>query len=179
MGDDFFEDQPVEAPSEKKTPQKKSGSTKKAQSSKAAGKGGGAQDKPAVEAVIPQSVDLVWTVAFVVVAFVVGFFVRGIFEPAPMVSSGLSENFNTSPSVEGLQPPPALTEEQAQQGMPQGHPSTGGESTQSGTAAPDGFMPPGSEGGMGDMKSDVPATGGLSGEGQSVEVPPDKKDGSP
>jgi hypothetical protein len=179
MGDDFFEDQPVEAPSEKKTPQKKSGSIKKAQPSKATGKGSGAQDKPAVEAGIPQSVDLVWTVAFVVVAFVVGFFVRGIFEPATTATPGLSETFNTSPSVEGLQQAPALTEEQAQQGIPQGHPSIGGETTQSGTAAPDGFMPPGSEGGMGDLKSDVPAAGDLPSGGQSVEVPPDKKDGSP
>ncbi|HCG99252.1 MAG: hypothetical protein A2074_00315 [Candidatus Aquicultor primus] len=181
MGDDFFEEQPVEAPSAKKTPQKKSGSAKKAQPGKATGKGGGAQDKPAVEAGIPQSVDLVWTVAFVVVAFVVGFFVGRIFMPETTASPALSDTFNTAPSVQGEQSAPALTEEQAQQGVPQGHPSLGGETTQSGgaPAAPDGFMPPGSEGGMGDLKSDVPAAGDVTGEGQSVEVPPDKKDGSP
>jgi hypothetical protein len=178
MGDDFFEDQPVEAPSAKKTPQKKSGSAKKAQPGKATGKGGGAQDKPAVEAGIPQSVDLVWTVAFVVVAFVVGFFVRGIFEPAPTVSTGLSDTFNTAPSVQQEQSAPPLSEDQAQQGIPQGHPSIGGETTQSGGVS-DGFMPAGTGGGMGDAKSDVPAAGDLTGKGQSVEVPPDKKDGSP
>ncbi|MBS3909142.1 MAG: hypothetical protein KGZ93_05905 [Actinobacteria bacterium] len=182
MGDDFFEDQPVEAPSEKKTPQKKSGSAKKAQASKATGTGGGAQDNPAVETGIPQSVDLVWTVAFVVVAFVAGFFIRGVFMPATTASPGLSETFNTAPGAQGMpqggQSAPALSEDQVQQGIPQGHPDIGGETTPSG-AAPDGFMPPGGKGGMGDVKSDVPATGDLSGDGQSVEVPPDKKDGSP
>ncbi|MDP2210824.1 MAG: hypothetical protein Q8J63_03675 [Candidatus Aquicultor sp.] len=180
MGDDFFEEQPVEAPSAKKTSQKKSGSAKKAQPGKATGKGGGAQDKPAVEAGIPQSVDLVWTVAFVVVAFVVGFFVGRIFMPETTASPALSDTFNTAPSVQGEQsaPAPALTEEQAQQGVPQGHPSLGGETTQSGGVS-DGFMPAGTGGGMGDLKSDVPATGDLTGGGQSVDVPPDKKDGSP
>lgn len=175
MGDDFFEDQPVEAPSEKKTPQKASDTVKKSQPNKSAAKSTKPQAKaPAAKPAAsdqPLKIDVVWVAAFVVVAFVAGFFVRGLFITPATTTPSVNDSFTNIPGAQGGQTAPPLEEGQLQEGLPQGHPSIGGETTQSG-AAP---TAPGGSGGMGNIQSDVPASGPLTNDGQSVEVPEGQK----
>lgn len=150
--------------------------------------------KPAVAektstSAIPQQVDLMWTVAIAVVMFVLGFFVNSLFAaPQPGTTAPPTSSL-TSPEagVPGATTAPTLSQDQLEGGLPQGHPDinggASGESTQSSSqgagSAPsdDGFtnVPGGADNGsMGGKTSDVPASGSLGQDDQSVEVPAGK-----
>ncbi|HZD60588.1 MAG TPA: hypothetical protein VE439_09085 [Anaerolineae bacterium] len=174
MGDKFFDDQAKGTPSKSKTPNKSGKAAKKSPASKASKPGVKAAAKAPAKAKsseglnTPQQVDVIWTVALVVVAFVIGFFARGIIMPA--TTNSTSDISTLAPGTSGNvsnNSAPALSQEELQNGqLPEGHPGIGGETTQSSdtTVAP----PSGSE--MGHGKSDVPASGPLQEGGQSVGV---------
>jgi hypothetical protein len=113
LSDDFFEEE--ETPKVKRTSKK---TAKKAVSEKAK------KQSAEVQSVIPQQVDLTWTIALVVVAFVVGFLIRGLFIPAGASYRSPTQGFNPPG---GGQYAPALTPEQMEKGeLPAGHPPIGG-----------------------------------------------------
>jgi len=186
MGGDFFEEEVKETPSKSEAPKESSKTAKKPSTGKTAKSGAKAaattpaKDQSLEGISIPQQVDVIWAVALVVVAFVVGFFVRGLFLPAATITP--ADNISTfAPGAPSGAPgsAPALTEDQVQGGLPQGHPNIGGEPGQSGDepdqSGGDPAAPSGS--GMGNIKSDVPSAGPLVEGGQSVDVEdPDKKE---
>jgi len=91
---------------------------------------------------LPEKVDLIWTIAFVVAAFVLGFFIHGLLSPGqtatPVLNSAQSGAMGTGNA-------PVLTPQQMQSGqLPPGHPDIGGQpsrqstqpSTQTGSSSP-------------------------------------------
>ncbi len=114
MGDDFFEEEQEPKPTPKQT--KKSAPKTKKETPNVAKKIVAKKSESQSPITLPQSVDLTWAVALVVVAFVVGFLVRGLFIPATSVTA------NTGLTGTGVQAP-ELTPEQIQGGLPAGHPA--------------------------------------------------------
>jgi hypothetical protein len=113
LSDDFFEEEEVA-----KGKQASKKVAKKAVSKRAKKQSG------EVQAVIPQQVDLTWTIALVVVAFVVGFLIRGLFTPAGASYESPTQGLNPPP---GGQYAPALPPEQLEKGeLPAGHPPISG-----------------------------------------------------
>jgi len=177
LADDISKDKEQDAPKTSKAPKQSSKPAKKPASSGV--KKAVAKPAPANvtnELGLPQKVDFMWTVAFVVVAFVLGFFIRGLFMPSDSGSAISSTNnaagsFSNSGASGGTGAAPALTEDQLNSSngqLPTGHPNINGTSTQ--TSAPPAALSSGANGVMGNTKSDVPAAGNLQPGGQSVEV---------
>ncbi|MHB8842707.1 MAG: hypothetical protein ACYC56_13150 [Candidatus Aquicultor sp.] len=171
MTDDISKDKDQNAPEASKAPKQSNKPAKKPASSGA--KKTVAKPVPANvtnELGLPQKVDFMWTVAFVVVAFVLGFFIRGLFLPADS-GSAISTTNSISGDVSGSGAngaAPALTEDQLNSQLPTGHPNINNTSPQ--TSTPPAASSSGASGALGNVKSDVPATGGLDPTGQSVEV---------
>ncbi|MBE0447919.1 MAG: hypothetical protein IBX64_07460 [Actinobacteria bacterium] len=173
MGDDFFENQVEDTPSKSKAPNKNSKESSKSPENKTANSGTKAVIKTPVGAQLseglklPQQVDIIWAIALIVVAFVIGFFARGVIMPPATTITSTDNMVTPAPRASGYEGAPPLSMEQLQSGkLPQGHPSIGGDTTQSGgesTTSPSGT-------GMGDIKNNVPASGPLQEDSQPVEA---------
>ncbi|MDI6717149.1 MAG: hypothetical protein QME63_09430 [Actinomycetota bacterium] len=75
---------------------------------------------------LPEKVDLIWTIAFVVAAFVLGFFIHGLLSPPQTTPTPLLNS--TQAGASGSSGAPVLTPEQVQSGkLPPGHPDIGGQ----------------------------------------------------
>lgn len=150
MGGDFFEDQIEEAPSkgdlskQDDSPSKKDSDAAKGSSSEKTGKLSSkaisntlAEEEPAGTLSLPQKVDLIWAITFVVVAFVAGFIIRGVFTPQAAITPTVT-NTITNP-VPGVPGAPELTQDQVNSGeLPEGHPKIDGAGDQPNTAGTPG-----------------------------------------
>lgn len=173
MADDISKDTDQDVSEPSKTPKQSSKPAKKPASSgvkKVASKPK-TQTSAMSELGLPQKVDFMWTIAFVVVAFVLGFFIRGLFLPSDSGSAisstnNISNSYDSGVSGGGTGGAPALSEDQLNKQLPANHPSIPGVTPQPSTTA----TFPTSSGAMGNVKSDVPASGALQSGGQSVEV---------
>ncbi len=172
MTDDISKDKDQNASEASKAPKQSNKPAKKPASSGA--KKAVAKPVPANvtnELGLPQKVDFMWTVAFVVVAFVLGFFIRGLFVSSDSVN-GISSTNNAASSYSNSGAngaAPALSEDQLNNGkLPTGHPNINNTSPQ--TSTPPAASSSGISGALGNVKSDVPAAGDIKPGGQSVEV---------
>lgn len=121
---------------------------------------------------IPKQVDLMWTIALVVVAFVIGFFARGAFLDGAITTVSPVNSLSSVGSGADAGAPPLSDSEMKTDQLPPGHPVIGGDTTQTGgsTTQTGSSSAQGSVSSAGGATSEVPASGPLTPGGQSVEV---------